>query len=118
MGWCVSWASVTMSAMVSWICIVQARACSLRATSFSAGARYCRMAAVWPMTNSPSLRKGGAKGGWRRLRSAERAQQGRHSAARVLRAPRDVHVRRAGRFERQADEFAATCDRRPVVQQE
>jgi hypothetical protein len=62
------------------------------------------------------LEKGRRKGRLAQAAVAQRAQQGRHAAARVLGAPCDVHVSRAGRFERQADEFAATGDRRPVVQ--
>ncbi len=70
------------------------------------------MLAVCPISRRPALRNGGANGGCVVLHVAEQREHA------FLAAPGagDVDVGRAGFLECQPDEFAASLDRRPVIE--
>ena len=74
------------------------------------------MFAVCPMTRFAHRRYGGSERHVNRVGPLQRAQQRLFSAAFALRSSRDVDVFQTRRFEREADEFASTLNRRPVVQ--
>jgi hypothetical protein len=74
------------------------------------------MLAVWPMTRSPSTRNGGAKAPRGPPQLGQVVHQGVLAAARVRILAGDIDIVRAGRFQRQADEFTAPLDARPIMQ--
>ena len=71
------------------------------------------MFAVCPITSLPAFRNGGANGGRGSAPSMNRIIAGTPPLASPA---RDVEVVGARLFQRQADEFAAALDRRPVVE--
>ena len=114
-GWCVSCASSTRSAMVSWICCASARSAVVVGHEPEPRREEGEDVRGLRHDDAADLHEGRRERQRAGRLAVEEAHHRREAAAR-LGQPRHVDVARAGVLERQADELAAALDERPVVE--